>query len=107
MFSECLSKTEAVDRIRLCLQKGSIRPSFHFREELANEGLTEQDAYKVLKYGRIYDEAEQEMKSGEYKYRIEGHEPGGKWLVIVFCFKSIDMALLITVFSVASKERRS
>jgi hypothetical protein len=36
---------------------------------------------------------------------VEGQEPDGKWLVIVFCFKEVKRAYLITVFSVAAKAR--
>jgi len=45
------------------------------------------------------------MKTAEWKYRVEGHEPGGKWVVVVFCFKTVERALLITVFSVESRRK--
>jgi len=43
--------------------------------------------------------------SQEWNYRVEGHEPGGKWLAIVFSFKTVDTTFLITVFSVESKKK--
>ncbi len=70
---------------------------------LEKEGLSIMDARVVLKAGRIYNPPEYYTGSGEWNYRIEGHEPGGKWLAIVFSFKSVDKAFLITVFSVESK----
>jgi len=79
----------------------------HFREELSNEGVSYEDAHTVLRYGIIYDPPEENMKTGEWKYRVEGHEPGGKWMVVVFSFKTIERANLITIFSVQSKRRRS
>jgi hypothetical protein len=36
---------------------------------------------------------------------MEGHEPGGKWLAIIFSFKAVDTTFLITVFSVESKKK--
>ena len=45
------------------------------------------------------------LKTGEWKYRVEGHEPDGKWLAIVFCFKKVKRAFLITVFSVESRSK--
>ena len=73
----------------------------HFKEELLNEGLDFSDALYVLERGLIIDPPEQNIKSGEWKYRIEGYEPNGIYLAIVFCFKAVDQALLITVFSIA------
>ena len=57
--------------------------------------------------GRIFDAPEPDIKTGEWKYRIEGHEPGGKWLAIVFSFKTVERAFLITVFSIAAKGKRT
>jgi len=102
----CLSREEAVDLLRRCLEDGAVIPGAHFRQELANEGLSMADAWQVLRSGRIYDPPEQDIKTGEWKYRIEGHEPDGKWIVIVFSFKTVNRAFLITIFSVASSSRR-
>jgi len=63
------------------------------------------DAWAVLKSGRIYNPPEFHVGSQEWNYRVEGHEPGGKWLAIVFSFKAVDTTFLITVFSVESKKR--
>ena len=94
------SPVEATKLLRHCLNDGQVIPSRHFREELKNEDLELLDAYQVLKQGRIYDAPEPDIKTGEWKYRIEGNETGGKWLAIVFTLKTEDSALLITVFSV-------
>ncbi|SEF99302.1 hypothetical protein SAMN05421819_1598 [Bryocella elongata] len=97
---------EAQDLLRFCLQGGGeIVPGRHFRDELLQEDLTFEDAWVVLKSGRVLDPPEPDIKTGEWKYRVEGHEPGGKYLVIVFSFKSVSRAFLITVFSVAAKAR--
>jgi hypothetical protein len=63
------------------------------------------DAWAVLKSGRIYNTPEFHNGCHEWNYRIEGHEPGGKWLAIVFSFKAIDKTFLVTVFSVESRRK--
>jgi len=63
------------------------------------------DAWAVLRTGRIYNPPEFHVGCQEWNYRIEGHEPGGKWLGIVFSFKAVDRTFLVTVFSVESKRR--
>ncbi len=97
---------EAQDLLRFCLQGGGeIVLGRHFRDELSAEDLTFEDAWVVLRSGIVYDPPEIDIKTGEMKYRVEGHEPGGKWVVIVFSFKSITRAFLITIFSVCAKAR--
>jgi hypothetical protein len=101
----CLSIRDAEERIRHCLERGAVIPGKHFSEELANEGINLQDAWIVLRYGHIYDAPEKDIKKGEWKYRMEGPEPDGKWAVIVFSFKTVDVAFLITVFIVKHRGR--
>lgn len=98
-----LSRAEAAELVRKCLQTGRrVIPGKHFRDELEDEGLTLDDALWVLRTGQILNEPEPDIKTGEWKYRIEGKEVDGRTLKIVFCFKDfdeIDTAYLITVFS--------
>jgi hypothetical protein len=75
-------------------------------KELANEGLSIEDAWSVLRRGRIFKPPEQDIKTGEWKYRVEGKEPGGREIAIVLCFKTVDKTFLITIFSVETKGRR-
>lgn len=98
-----LLQPEATNLLRRCLVDGQVVAGRHFRDELRNEGLTFEDSWRVLRTGQIYDPPEPDIKSGEWKYRVEGHEPGGKWIVIVLCFKARDRTFLITVFSVESR----
>jgi hypothetical protein len=96
----------ALDMLRGCLAAGGeVKPGGHFRDELRNEGLTFPAAWHVLKTGCIYEPPENDIRTGEWRYKVEGHEPDGKWLAIVFCFKNINRAYLITVFSVTQKTR--
>jgi hypothetical protein len=97
---------EAQDLLRFCLQGGGeIVPGRHFRDELTEEGLTFEDAWVVLRTGQVFDPPEPDIRTGELKFRVEGHEPGGKWLVVCFSFKTISRAFLITIFSVSAKAR--
>jgi hypothetical protein len=96
----CLSVHDAEERMRHCLEGGAVIASRHFRQELPSEGINLQDAWTVLRYGHVYDAPEKDIKTGEWKYRMEGPEADGKWIVIVFSFKTVDTAFLITVFTV-------
>ena len=103
---ERLTRFQAVELLRQCVSSGKIIPGKHFRDELANEKLDIQDALRVLKTGQIYNEPEQDIKCGDWKYHCEGRELEGKSLAIVFCFQAVDTAFLITVFSISSKGKR-
>ena len=96
----CLTRAEAVDLVRHCLTDGRVIPGKHFREELANEGLDIQDALNVLKAGRVFQEPEPDIRTGDWKYRMEGTDLEGGPLAVVFCFKDEATGFLITVFSI-------
>jgi hypothetical protein len=102
---KCLTPQESADLLHHCVRDGEIVWGKHFKEELSKEVLSFPDAWWVLRRGRVFDPPEQDIKTGEWKYRVEGHEPGGKWLVIVFTFKTLERAFLITVFSVEARGR--
>jgi hypothetical protein len=98
--------SEAQDLLRFCLgHGGKVIPTRHFRDELAKEDLTIPAAWHVLKKGTIYKPPELHPKTMEWTYHVEGQEPDGKWLEIVFCFQTIETAKLITVFSVGARKR--
>ena len=105
MAIDRVTKQQAECWLRRCLEEGEVVPGGHFRDELAKEGLAFIDAWAVLRSGRVYDEPEPDIKTGEWKYRVEGYEPGGKCLAIVFSFKTLDRAYLITIFSIQSRRR--
>lgn len=105
MAVNMVSTILAVDMLRDCLSDGNVITGKHFLDELQNEGLTVLDAWQVLRTGCISKPPEPDIRTGEWKYTIEGYAPDGQWLAIVFSFKEIDRAYLITVFSVAMKGR--
>jgi hypothetical protein len=96
---KCWTKSEAESLVKHCLESGRIVPTKHFRVELANEGMTIQDAQYLLKHGHIYREPEPDIKTGEWIYRMEGKTLEAAKLAIVFCFKVDETCFLITVFS--------
>ena len=101
-----MGRQEAENLIKHCLQlPNAVRETRHFLEELANEKLSMLDARYVIRHGHVLNEPEFHVGKQEWNYRIEGHEPDGKWLAIVFSFKAKDDAVLITVFSIKSRER--
>lgn len=107
---DALKSNIALEMLRACLrgeQGVSVIPGKHFLKELAAEKLTLPVAWQVLKSGMIFDAPEHDVKSGEWKYHVEGYEPDGKWIVIVVSFKAVNRAYLITVFSVKEKGRPS
>jgi len=100
MALNAVAVTLALDMLRDCMALGNVLPGKHFLDELANEQLTIPDAWQVLRSGCIYKPPELDIKTGEWKYTIEGCVPDGKKLAIVFSFKEIDRTYLITCFSV-------
>jgi len=95
-----LSRAEAADSVRHCLSAGRVIPGKHFREELAIEGLDFLDAHHVLRTGNIFQEPEPDIRSGDWKYRMEGTDLEGKPLAVIFCFKDEATGFLIAVFSI-------
>ena len=105
MLVERMTAQEAKDLLAFCLERGTVIPSKHFRDELAKETIDMNDAWFILRSGAIYDGPEQDIKTGEWKYRIEARVPDGQWIAIVFKFRTEDTAFLITVFSVEKMRR--
>ncbi|MGH9467266.1 MAG: DUF4258 domain-containing protein [Terriglobales bacterium] len=99
-------RADAQRKLRSHLNDGGVIFGSHFRHELAAEALDLAAAFAVLKSGSILAEPELDVRRRDWKYRVEGYEPGGKWLVIVFCFSSDDASFLITTFSVQGRERK-
>lgn len=96
---QCLTRAEAQSLVRHCLEEGSVILGRHFRDELANDRFDIADAMYVLKHGHIYKEPEIDVRTREWKYRIEGKTPDEDRLAVVFSFKTKDRCFLITVFA--------
>lgn len=104
---ECANRQEAIDLLRFCMGDGGrVIPGAHFRQKLQEEEIGIDEAYYVLRAGNIYEPPEVDIKTGEWKWRVEGLEPDGKWLVVVFSFKTVDSAYLITIYCVEARGRK-
>lgn len=103
---ECATAQEAIDLLHHCLDHGAVIPGRHFRDELAKGDLSVGDAFTVLDSGGIYNPPEPDIRTGEWNWRVEGREPGGTWMAIVFSFKTVEKAFLITIFSIELGSKR-
>jgi hypothetical protein len=92
-------KSEAEALIKQCVKNGRIVFTKHFREELANEHLEVGDVHNVLRHGRVNNPPECDAYQ-RWNYRIEGREPEGKMMAIVFAFGEDDLGILITIFGI-------
>ena len=64
---------------------------------MIDDGLKTEDILAVCRSGAIVAAPEQDIKTGNWKYRIEGITTDGPRAAIVFTFRP-DTAVLITVF---------
>ena len=58
-----MTRPKASSQLRHCLEHGKVLLTRHFRDELADEEITFQDAHDVLRLGLIYDEPEQDSNT--------------------------------------------
>jgi len=72
MKEPALDRTRAKMELLRRLNEGKVIYSRHFREELANDRLTTEDVLYVCRSGAIRDPPEEDLKTGAWKYRIEG-----------------------------------
>jgi hypothetical protein len=69
---EPLSKDRAKTQLNRCLAEGKVTYTKHFREELAHDDLITGDILTVCRSGAVIMEPEKDIKTGQWKYRIEG-----------------------------------
>ena len=93
-----LSKDQAKAQLNQCVQNGNVIYTGHFQKELANDKLTMSDVLTVCRSGLVIDEPEVDMRTGNWKYRIEGLNSDSERLAVVFAFGDSVNAVFITVF---------
>ena len=98
MINERLGRDRAKAQLNLCLDEGQFVATRHFKDELKNDGLDMEDAFIVCRSGAILDEPEENMKSGQWRYRITGNTTDGKRVAVVFALNPGGTAVFITVF---------
>ncbi|MEO5951253.1 MAG: DUF4258 domain-containing protein [Chloroflexia bacterium] len=87
MNAKPLSRDQAKSELNRCLIEGVVVYSKHFREELSNDDLTTEDVLSVCRAGAIIDAPERDIKSGQWKYRIEGITQESGKIAVVFTFR--------------------
>jgi uncharacterized protein DUF4258 len=92
-----LGRDQAKAKLISCIEEGSVVYSGHFRDELANARLTTVDVVAVCKSGAIVMAPERDIKTGDWKYRIEGLTADRRNVAVVFTFRPAQ-AVFITVF---------
>lgn len=73
--------------------RGEVGWTSHVRKELANDDMTTVDATNVLRCWRYMDPAEQDLRTGEWKYRIHTDLMG-----VVVKFRSVTQLTVITAW---------
>jgi hypothetical protein len=63
----------------------------------ANDDLTTEDVLAICRAGVIIMAPEKDIKTGKWKYRIEGLTADRRQVAVVFTFRT-EQAVLITVF---------
>jgi hypothetical protein len=99
--AEPLGRDQAKAKLNRCLEDGRAIYSKHFREELAEDALDMEDVLAVCNSGAIRMAPEKDIRSGQWKYRIEGATSEHLHVAIVFTFKTDD-AVFITIFEKAA-----
>ncbi len=95
---KCLSRSEAGDLARQCVENGFVVITRHAKQRLIERGFTTLDVERVLAKGCVYKAPEFDIKFREWKYRLEGKTVDDEELILVICFKPQPAAFVITVF---------
>ena len=104
-MQKCPSTAGAKRLLGETLERGGLRRTDHFLKQLAERNLDILDAREVMRSGEIYQPPEQDPKTGEWVYKIEGWTSDRDWLVIVFRFGRKRTAVLITIYEDETRRR--
>jgi hypothetical protein len=94
-----MAPAQAVAALRACIESGEVILTKHAIDEMLADGISRIELFRVLENGNIFQPAEQDMKTGEWKYRVESNITG-RPIASVFKFVRIDRTVIITVFEV-------
>lgn len=91
---EVLTASDVRLLIRAILERGEeLSWSKHIHEELDNDELSTVDAVNVLRCWKYMDPAEQDVRTGDWKYRLHTDLMG-----VVITFRSVSQLRLITAW---------
>jgi hypothetical protein len=94
-----LSKTEALETARKCLNAGQVVYTNHFKRRMNEKKVSLQDVINLIDNGQIDRDAEWNDDYMEYHYRITGEDIEGVSLTVVIAISISDAELrLITAF---------
>ena len=96
MAGERLSKSDALKRLRWCLENGIVEYHDHFEKRCRERGIDLQDAQRALQKGTIYREPELDIRFQEWRYRVEWTTPEGQVIALIIAFPEEDETLAIT-----------
>jgi hypothetical protein len=83
--------------LNFCLEDGTVSYTRHFRDELASDDLTIEDVLAACRSGAIVMAPEKDIRTGHWKYRIEGITAERRSIAVVFSLLP-HAAVFITVF---------
>jgi hypothetical protein len=92
-----LTRDEAKAVLNRCLEEGEVKYTKHFGEELINDDLSTEDILRICKSGAIIEAPEKDIKTGQWKYKIEGTTSDNRRVAVVFVLRHL-LAIFITVF---------
>ena len=98
MEEQPLGNDQAKAKLNRSLEEGQVVYSRHFRDELAKDALDMEDVRTVCRSGAIGMAAEKDVRTGNWKYRIEGITADRRHVAVVFTFIRKQAAMFITVF---------
>ena len=96
MAEDRLSKSDALKRLRNCLDYGFVVYHDDFEKRCRERGIDLQDAQRVLQKGTIYREPELDLRFQEWRYRVEWTTPEGQAIALIIAFPEEDETLAIT-----------
>ncbi len=95
------TKLQATQLIRIIASSssGRIFPSNHAKKMMGKRDISNQDILRAFKYGKVIDEPEPDIRTGEWKYKIVGNGIDIDNLSVVVTINEDEQYLIIiTVF---------
>lgn len=77
------SNKDALKLIRGNLSNGDTNPTNHFKDRLKERKVTMQDVLHIFKTGKIIDPPDLDIKTGEWKYKVEGATLDEKTIAVI------------------------
>lgn len=97
MGDEPFTKDQAKAALTSCLEDGTTILTRHFRDELVDDDLTMEDVLVACRSGAVVMAPEKDIRSGDWKYRIEGYTAERRHIAVVFSLRPAAV-VFITVF---------